>query len=241
MSLPLNNSIEAYKISVNNPFGVLLVNGLKKVENRNWPIDKKYTKPNVWLAVQIVKKPSKNQNKWVKYAMKHNMKELKMLFPDNCDNDKDLEHMLCPIEQIQQIIGFIQVLRCVKSEKNKSSYDPIWGNYPEYFNYQWIISNFIKLHKSDYMKIAGQQKISAIASNIKNKCIKLIVQELTQRSNIHFKPNDLGILYLRNHFYFKDIKLAISLLASKENTGTININDHTINKIESLLKKFVYL
>ena len=163
-----NEQIDLRAISFRQPWGYLVLNGFKKVENRSKKLNDKWL--NQWLCLHISKKFDEQVVK-------------------NCLQNK-LEYKLHQIEvtmnemkqQCGKIVGFFKVSQCNKDSVECKRIDFKFTDYPHATKSHWIICKTIIFQPFDYVSFKGQLGLVPLPS---------AVSQLMQQRSVYFKLSSL--------------------------------------------------
>ena len=160
------------QISFRIPYGHLLVNGHKTIENRKKPLPKKYW--NKTLAVQSSKTWDSKTDK----AIDHVWKEVSEVRHKFGDVSKYRTHLQ---KERQNIIGLIQFSPGDSDDDDKAFdpklFDKVWTNYPKETKYHWLSVGTKAFKIEDYIHSPGQVSILTIKPSIMEKLVRLTSQK----------------------------------------------------------------
>ena len=183
-------------IYVRNPWGFLIVNDFKKIENRSKPLDNEFI--NKWIALHVSKtfKGNERQNainslkNHRDFVMKYKGRQSYLTNPSIAIKSNEIINNEM-IKQCGHIIGFIKISKCLGTGNIARNIDKIYYNYPFTTASHWVISNVIKLESNEYIRCPGNYGVQYITNNDINKIISQYINEFeTDDSEL---LNDLAI------------------------------------------------
>ena len=173
-------------LTVRNPWGYLIREGHKIVENRHKGIAKY---KNKWIALSVSKDKVTSEEVaiWCEEAKRHG----------DHQRDHELTAILQQVHKAQRghIIAFIKVSDSVDSEKAKII-DPIYTDYPKNTKCHWVIEDVIPVPMVDYINATGN--VFILPSCYLPPGTENVFQKLIRRRSICLDAPPLSIRFEDN-------------------------------------------
>lgn len=177
-------------LTFRNPWGFLIANSIKIVENRRNKLGEKDI--NRWICIHIAQKFGEQQKKWAKECFESKMtkefiqnfdtKEWTDIYNDNeqlTSNKLEItkEDFILKImeKQCGNVIGFFKVEKCIKSIDESKKIDKLFTDWPNSTSNHYVIKDTIMLKRKQYIKLKGKVTIFTVSDPIiDDKLVKLL-------------------------------------------------------------------